>query len=98
MPHSSLSSIVRRLWLRHIDNSTRHASNKDHCSWRLTFHQVFCNTNGKEVCSIHVDAPELADTVDWVVDSWEVLGETGGCDEVVNLAMLRDDLCDASVD
>ena len=28
----------------------------------------------------------------WVVDGWVVLGESGGRDEVVDLAMLRDDL------
>ena len=28
----------------------------------------------------------------WVVDGWEVLGEAGGCDEVVDLAVLCDDL------
>jgi len=28
----------------------------------------------------------------WVVDGWEVLGEAGGGDEVVDLAVLCDDL------
>lgn len=59
---------------------------------------MFRDGDGEQVCTVDVDAPELADAVDGVVDGLEVLGETGGCDEVVNLAMLLDDFGDGGVD
>jgi hypothetical protein len=52
----------------------------------------------EEVGAVDVDSPELAHAVDGVVDGLEVLGETGGCDEVVDLAVSCNDLGDASLD
>lgn len=59
---------------------------------------MFCDTDGEEICSVDVDAPELADAVDGVVDGLEVLGEAGGCDEVVDFAVRGDDFGDDGVD
>lgn len=53
---------------------------------------MFRNASCEEVCSIHVDAPELLDTVVRVGDGVKVFGETGRSDQVVNLAVLLDDL------
>lgn len=98
MSHSCLCGIVRSLWLRNVNDGSRHATNEDYASICLALHQVLCNGDCEEICAINVDAPELADTIDWVIDGFEVLGESGGCDQVVNLAMLLDDLCDCGVD
>lgn len=51
----------------------------------------------EKVCSVDIDSPELPHTVDGVVDRLEVLGEPGGCDEVIDLAMLLNNLRYASI-
>lgn len=56
------------------------------------------NRRGKQVCAIDVDAPQLAHAVDGVVDSLKVLCEAGRGDEVVNLAMLLNDLGNTGID
>lgn len=54
--------------------------------------------NRKQVCAVYIDAPKLADSLNGVVDCCEVLGEAGGCDEVVDLTVLGDDLGDGCFD
>ena len=94
MSNSCLCRVVRCLRLRDVDNSAGHAANEDHCSRCLPLHQMFGNCNCKQVCTIHVDAPKLADSLDRVVDGFEVLGETGRRNQVINLAVLLDDFGD----
>lgn len=53
---------------------------------------------GEEVGAVDVDVPELAHTVDRIVDGLEVLGEAGRGDEVVDLAVLLDDVVEAGPD
>ena len=52
----------------------------------------------KEVCPVTVHAPELPEPIWWVCDSVEVLGETGRCDQVVDLAVVLDNLGDRGFD
>lgn len=56
------------------------------------------DTGSEEVSAVDVDTPELAQTVDGVVDGLKVLGETSRGDEVVDLAVGLDDLGDTGVD
>lgn len=90
--YSSLGGIVRSLRLGNIDNSTGHTTDHDNAARSLALHQMFRNASCKEVCSIHVDAPELLDTVVRVGDGVKIFGETSGSDQVVNLAVLLDDI------
>lgn len=90
--------IIRRLWLWDIDDSSRHATDKDHASWGLPLHQVLRNRDRKQVCPIHVHAPEFPHTFDRIVDCLEVFGEAGGCDEIVDFAVLLDNLGDGCFD
>lgn len=84
--------------LGNIDNGTTHAANEDHAAGGLAFHQVLGDGDGKEVSAIDIDAPQLAQAVDGVIDGIVVLGETGTGDQVVDLAVLRDDAVDAGLD
>lgn len=87
-----------RLRLRNIDNSTAHAANKDHATLGLTLHQVAGDRGSKQVGAVHIDREQLAHALNGVVSGLEVLAEAGAGDEVVNLAVLREDLSDAVVD
>merc|ERR1712093_192751 len=98
MSNSRLRSIVRCLRLWNVDNSSRHATNEDHASRRLSLHQVLRDGDSKQVCSIHVDTPQFSYSLNWVVDCLEVLCESCRCDQVVDLAMLRDDLGNGGFD
>lgn len=98
MSNSRLRSIVRCLRLWNVDNSSRHATNEDHASRRLSLHQVLRDGDSKQVCSIHVDTPQLSYSLNWVVDCLEVLCESCRCDQIVDLAMLRDDLGNGGFD
>lgn len=90
--YSSLGGVVRSLRLRDIDNSTGHTTDHDNAARRLALHQVFRNASCKKVCPIHVDTPKLLDAVVRVRDGVKVFGETGRSDQVVNLAVLLDDI------
>jgi hypothetical protein len=89
---SCLCSVVWCLWLWYINNGARHTSNEHNASWCISRHQVLCDSNCEKICAIDIDAPELADPVDRVIDGLEVLCESCRCDQVVNLAMLFDNL------
>lgn len=96
--HCGLCGIVWCLWLRHVDNGAGHASNHDHAARNLTFHQVLGYTDREEVCPVHVHSPQLLHPVVGVRDSVEVLSETRGCNEVVDLAVGLNDFRDGCVD
>lgn len=89
---------VLRLRLRDIDNGATHAANKDHAALGLALHQVAGDRGSKEVGAVYIDRKQLAHAVNWVVGGLEVLTEAGAGDEVVNLAVLREDLGDTVVD
>lgn len=52
----------------------------------------------EQVGAVHVDGEQLAHALDRVVSGLEVFTETGAGHQIVNLAMLREDLGDAVVD
>ncbi len=87
-----------RLRLRNVDNGTGHAANEDHAARALPLHEMTGDGRSKQVCAVDVDAPELAHAVNGVVDSLKVLREAGRGDEVINLAVLLNDLGNAGVD
>lgn len=86
-----------RLRLGHVDDGARHASDEDHASRALALHQVLGDGDSEEVCTVHVNAPKLAHTVDRVIDSIVVFGEPCAGDEVVDLSVLLNDLVDAAL-
>ena len=98
MSDSRLRRVVRCLWLWNVDNSTGHAANEDHSSRGLALHQVLSYRNCKQIRAIHVDAPKLSDTFDGIIDSFEVLGESCRSDQVVDLAVLLNNLGDDGFD
>jgi hypothetical protein len=59
---------------------------------------VLRDANSDEICAVDIDAPELADSLDRVVDSLEVLSKAGGGDEVVDFAVLSNNFCDSRFD
>ena len=98
MSHGCLCSIVRCLRLRHIDNGARHRANHNHAALCLALHQMPSNLATKEVCPVNIHAPELPEPVWWVCDSIKILGETGRCDQVVDLAVVLDNFGDRRFD
>ena len=55
------------------------------------------DSGSEEVGAVDVDIPELAHAVDGVVDGLEVLGEAGAGDQVVDLAVLHENVVDAAL-
>lgn len=84
--------------LGNVDNGAGHAANHDDAAGSAALHQVTGDTGSEEVGAVDVDAPELAQAVDGVVDGLEVLGKAGRGDEVVDLAVGLDNLSDTGVD
>lgn len=87
-----------RLGLGNVDDGTRHGADEDDAAVGLALHQVAGNGGGEEVGAIHIDGPELAHALNGVAHGIEVLGEAGGCDEVVDAAVNADDVGNALVD
>lgn len=94
MPDCSLSRVVWGLWLGHVNNGTRHATNQHKASWSFALHKMFGHSYCEKIGTVDDNAPELLHTVVGVGDRVEVLRESGGGNEVVNLSMLFDDLAD----
>lgn len=92
-----LCRVVGRLRLRHVDDGAGHAADHDDAAVRdvASLHQVAGHARGEQVRAVDIDAPELLDPVVRVRLGGEVLGEARRRDEVVDLAVLRDDLVDA---
>ncbi len=57
-----------------------------------------CHGRGKQIGAVDIDAPELPHAVDRVGDGFKVLGEARRRDQVVDPAVLGDDLGNASLD
>ena len=53
---------------------------------------------GKEVSPVNVHAPELPQPIWWVCDSIEVLGKTSRCDQVIDFAVVLDNLGNCGFD
>lgn len=98
VPNSSLSSIIRRLGLRHVDHSAGHGTDHHDATGGLAFDQMTSNAGSEQVASINIDGPALLHALRRVVDGIEVLGETRGGDEVVDVAVLGNDVLDGLVD
>jgi hypothetical protein len=52
---------------------------------------VLGDSDSPEISTVNIDAPKLLHAIVGVRDSRVVLGESGGCDEVVDFAVLLDD-------
>jgi hypothetical protein len=91
MSNSCLGSIVGSLGLRYVDNCTRHATNHDNASWCISLHQMFGDSDSPEISTVNIDAPKLLHAIVGVRNGRVVLGESGGCDKIVDLAVLLDD-------
>lgn len=87
-----------RLGLGHIHNGAAHAADEDHAALGLALHEVASDSGGKQPGAIDVDGIKLAHTVDGILGGIEVLGEAGRGYEVVNLAMLSNDVGNTGVD
>ena len=86
------------MWLRYVDNSTRHGTDHDNATRSLALDKVAGNASGEEVASVNIDGPALLHTLVRVIDGIEVLCETGRRDEVVDVAVLSKDFLNGLVD
>lgn len=98
MPHRRLRGIVRRLRLRHVDDASGHAADHDDAARGLSLHEMLRHPDRKEVGPVDVDAPQLLDPVIGVRDGIKVLRESSRSDQVVDLAMVTDDIGNCRVD
>lgn len=98
MPDSCFCCIVWRLGLRNVDNGSGHGANHDNTSRRFSLHQVPCHTGGEQIRPINVDSPKLLHTIVWICNGIKVLREACRCHQVVNLAVILDDLGNHGVD
>lgn len=92
MPDGRFRGVVWSLGLGNVDDLSGHAADHDDAARCLTLHEVFCDTRCEKVCAVNINPPELLHSVIGVGDGIEVLGEPGGGDQVVDSAMLLDDL------
>jgi len=92
VPDGGFGGVVGSLRLRNVDNGTAHGSDHDNAAIGLALHQVLRDADSEQPGAVNVDTPQLLHAVVRVVDGWEVLGESGRGDEVVDLAVLRNDL------
>lgn len=98
MPDSSFRGIVRGLGLRNIDNGTRHGSNHHHTAFDLPLHKVFCALNRPIVSAIDVNTPELVDSIWWVSNGIEILSEASRGNQMINFAVVLNDLSQRAFD
>lgn len=84
------------LW--NIHNCAAHTTNENHTTGRLTFHKMSCNASCKQVCTVDIHTPQLAQAVDRVVNGLEVLREASARHEVVDLSVLLDNVVDTTLD
>jgi hypothetical protein len=52
---------------------------------------MFGDSDSPEISTVNIDAPKLLHAIVGVRDGRVVLGESGGCDKIVDLAVLLDD-------
>lgn len=98
MTNGCLCGIVWRLRLRDIDHSAGHRANHDHASFCLSVHQMTGDAGCEEIGAVDVDAPKFLHTIVGIGDRVEVLGEPGRGDQVINLAVVCDNLFKRGVD
>lgn len=94
VPNSCLCCIVWCLRLGNVDHGTGHGANHDHAAFCLSLQQMTGDACREQICAIHIHPPQLLQSVVGVSDRVKVLGETSGGDEVVDFAMIPDDLLD----
>jgi hypothetical protein len=98
MADSSLGRVVRRLGLRNVHNRARHAAYHNDASGCLPLHEVLCNSNCVQICSINVDPPELLHAIMRIRNGIIILGEASRSDQVVDFAMGLQDFLQGLVD
>ena len=98
MSDGCFGGVVRGLWLRYIDDSTRHGPYHDHAPFLFSLHQMLRNCTGPEVGAVEIHAHQFVEAVGRVCDGVEVLGEAGGGDKMVHLAVRADDLVEGVSD
>lgn len=98
MSDSCLSGVVRSLRLWDVDNGSGHATNHDDAARYLPLHEVLRDCHRVQVGTVNIDSPELLYAVMGVGDGIVVLGEASRCNEVVDLAVLLQDLGKRLVD
>ena len=56
------------------------------------------DSRSEEICPIYIDAPKLLDAIERVGNGIEILSKASRGDQVVNLAVITDNLLDGRVD
>lgn len=84
--------------MRDVDNRSGHATNHYDTSWCLSLHKVLRHCHSVQVGTVNVHSPQLLYAIMRVGDGIVVLGEASRCNEVVDLAMLLQDLGKGLVD
>jgi hypothetical protein len=98
MSDSCLGGVVWSLWLWDVDNRSGHATDHDDASWCLPLHKVLRHCDRVQIGTVDVDSPKLLYAVMRVGDGIVVLGEASRCNEVVDLAVLLQNLGKGLVD
>ena len=98
MPYGCFGGVVWCLGLRHVDNGAGHATDEDNAARRVPLHQMLRDSNGVKVRAVNVDSPKLLNAIVGVRNGIVVLGEAGRCHQVVDFAMLLNDLGKRLVD
>lgn len=93
----SLGDVVRSLGLRNVDDSTGHGTDENDGALGIVGHSVLSNSLGPEVGASDVDIEDSLEAVMRIVLSGDVLRETSGGDELVDLAVGGNDSCNALV-
>ena len=84
--------IVWGLWLRHVDNGTGHASYHHNASRLVPFHKMLGHPSCKQISAVDIHPPEFFHTLVRVGNGIVVFGEACGGDQMIDLAMLLDNV------
>lgn len=98
MPDRRFCCVVWCLWLWHIDDGTGHAPDHHNASRLIPLHQMLGHSSCEQISTVHVHAPEFLHPVVRVGYGIKVLGETCRSDQVIDLAMLLNDLRQGAAD
>ena len=98
LTHGCFRCVVRCLRLRHIDDRSRHGPDHHDTAFGLAIDKMASHGCGPQISAVDIYAPKPPHAVWGIRNGVKVFSEPCGSDQVVDLAMLLDNLFDCGID